>query len=149
MVNEEIWGRPKPDIEEFFELIGPVIREFASNHNLKIEKYYQNMDGWELIFRHPKGGACYIDVIKKDQQHVLICGVWWIDDFQTSSRYGKHTEQIECSTDKEVLSESLENLFLRVISWEKKDLISLGKSFQPLTKEDIEQDLKRYPVPKI
>jgi hypothetical protein len=149
MVNEEIWGKPKHGIEDFFDLIGDTIREFALNHNLKIEKYYQNIDGWELVFQHPKEGACYLDVIKKDEKHVQIFGDWWIDDFQTSCRYDKHTDRIESSIDKEVLLDNLENLFQQVISWEKKDLISLGKSFQPLTKEDIESDLKRYPVPKL
>jgi hypothetical protein len=149
MINEEIWGKPKPGVENFFELISSVIREFASNHNLKIEKYYHNKDGWDSVFQHPKGGACYIDVVRKDERHVLICGDWWIDDLRTSERFDKHTERIECSIDKEALSDRLENLFLQVISWEKKDLISLGKSFSPLKKEDVEADLKRYPVPKL
>lgn len=149
MLNEETWGKPNPGIEEFFELIGDTIRNFVSNHNLKIEMYYHNIDGWELIFQHPKGGACYIDVIKKDDRHVLLCGDWWIDDLQTNSRFDKHTDKIECSIDKKVLSDGLEDLFQRVISWEREDLISLGKSFTPLKKEEIEEDLKRYPIPKI
>jgi hypothetical protein len=149
VTDEQVWGKPKPYIEEFFELIGGTIREFASNHNLKIEKYYQNIDGWELIFQHPKGGACYIDVIKKNEQQVLICGVWWIDDLRTSERYIKHTEHIECSIAKGCLKDELESIFGQIASWKKEELSSLGKSFEPLKKDDIEADLKRYPVPKI
>lgn len=149
MANEETWGKPKPGIEEFFELNGTVIREFASNHNLKVEKYYHNKDGWDLVFQHPKGGACYIDVIKKDDRHVLLCGDWWIDDLQKSSRYDKHTNRVECSIDKEVLLDNLENLFQEVISWKKEDLILLGKSYRSLKKEDIEADLERYPIPDV
>lgn len=149
MANEETWGKPNPGIEEFFESIGDMIREFASNHNLKIEKYYQNIDGWELVFQHPKGGACYIDIIKQDEHHVQIFGDWWIDDFQTSSRYDKHTNRSEYSINKKVLLDNLEKLFHQVISWKKEDLIPLGKSYRPLKKEDIEADLKRYPIPNV
>jgi len=148
MVQEETWGKPKPGIEEFFELNGQVIREFASNHNLKIEKYYHNIDGWHLVFQHPNGGACYIEVSKGDEQHVLIFSDWWVDDYGTSERYDKHTDPFECSIDKEALSNTLENLFQEVISWTKDDLSSLGKSFQPLQKKEVKADLKKHPVPK-
>jgi len=77
----------------------------------------------------------------------LLCGDWWIDDLQTSSRYDKHTQRIECSIDKEVLLENLEALFHQIISWKQGHLISLGRSYQPLTKKEIEADLKRYPTP--
>jgi hypothetical protein len=33
------------------------------------------------------------------------------------------------------------------LSWEKEDLDTSGKPFQPLKKEDIDADLARYPVP--
>lgn len=149
MIKEEVWGKPNPGIEEFFELIGDVIREFASNHNLKIEKFYQNIDGWELVFQHPNGGACYVDITKKNEEYVMIFGVWWQDNLQNSERYIKHTDHEECSIKKDCLKTKLEHVFGQIISWKKEDLISLGKLFQPLKKEDVEADLSRYPVPKI
>lgn len=147
MVVEETWGKPGPGIEDFFELHGKVIREFASNHNLKIKKYHHNKYGWRLVFKHPKGGACYINISKKDDQFILLLGDWWIDDIATSSRHDKHTDHIESSIDKEVLADNLEKLFQQILSWEKDDLISVGKSYRPLKKEDIEADLARYPIP--
>jgi len=149
MVKEETWGIPKPGIEEFFELNGEVICEFASNHNLKIEKYYHNIDGWYLIFQHPNRKACYIDIIKKDEQSVFLSGVCWIDDIQTSCRYAKFSDKVECSIDKEALLNSLENLFQEVLSWTKGKLSSLEKSFQPLKMREVEADLKKYPIPKL
>jgi len=149
MTNEETWGKPKPGIEEFFKLIGPIIREFASNHNLKIEKYYHNIDGWHLVFQQPNGGACYIEITKKDEQHISIISDWWMDNCKTSTRYHKPTDRIEYSIDDKKLLSHLENLFQKIISWKKEDLISLGKSYIPLKKEEIEADLGRYPIPKI
>ncbi|MHC4478003.1 MAG: hypothetical protein ACYTEL_20390 [Planctomycetota bacterium] len=149
MANEETWGVAKPGVEEFFESIGPVIREFASNHNLKIQKYYNNIDGWQLVFRHPNEGACYIEILKKDEQEVSVLADWWVDDCQRNERLHIPSDDIECSVDEEVLFGNLENLFQQVISWKKEDLISLGKSFEPLTKEAVEEDLRRYPVPKL
>jgi hypothetical protein len=147
MAIEETWGKPAPGIEDFFELHGKVIREFASYHNLIISKYYHNIDGWELIFQHPKGGACYIDVIKKNNHHVSLLAVWWIDDWQINRRCTKHIDKIESFVDKTVLADNLEKLFRQILSWEKEDLDTSGKPFQPLKKEDIDADLARYPVP--
>ncbi len=154
MIKEEIWGVARPGVDEFFEAIGSPIREFASNHNLKIEKYYRNIDGWQLVFQHPQGGACYIEITKEDEHNILILADWWVDDYETQTRADKHTRSVQCSTDRSELSKKLNEIFIFVLSWEMKDLVSYPLDpytdyKRKMSKEDFEKDLDRYPVPKL
>ncbi len=147
-MKEDIWGKPKDGIAEFFELNGTIIREFAIEHNMNIEKYYHNIDGWQLVFQHPKGGACYIEITKKTEKSFELLADWWLDDYKSNKRFHKPSEKLQCSIENKDLLENLENLLQNILSWEKGSLTSLGKSFTKLKKEEVEEDLKEYPILK-
>ena len=41
-----------PKVKKFFRKISKVFFNFAEAHNLRIEKYYHYIPGWEFLFKH-------------------------------------------------------------------------------------------------
>ncbi len=149
------WYKTKrPKLEEFFSRISHVLEDFAKNYNLKVEKYYHQFPSWDLVFRHPKGGIGQIEIHECDSTDVEILVSWWIDCFTTSRRDYKQGEGVKCSLDPVVLRAQLEKSFELVLSWRKENLVKGSEN--PYrergvmdTREKVERELQKYPVPKL
>ena len=141
------------EIKAFFRKIARTLNQFAEEHNLKIEKYYNRGPSWDFLFRHPEGGSCYVEVRMDDKEHAKLFGNWSIHDIDTRIDRNKHTQFSPCSTGRIELRNKLEEMLALVLSWNCEDLEIVGKrsrDFQKqCTKEELEADLKRYPIPKL
>jgi hypothetical protein len=142
-----------PDVKAFFTKISGVLNRFAHAHNLRIEKYYHDIPGWEFLFRHPEGGRCYIEVLKKGEQYVTLLADWSVYEYDEGTAYDKHTHRITHSIVTPVLEAGLRDVLKLVLSWSREDLKLIAKRSgdfkEGLSREDFEKDLERYPVPKI
>jgi len=111
-----------PKLKVFFKRIAPVLKKFAKNHNLKIDKYYHQGSDWTFRFRHPEAGVGNIEVIKRDEQYVYLYPSWWVDYYDTSRRDFKHGPGVKSSLDPKILRRHLDEMLQLVISWRKEDL---------------------------
>ena len=147
--NEFEWAEKElPIIKEFFEKISNNLNQFAKDHNLRIEKYYHDIPGWEFLFRHPEGGQCYIEILKSDETHVTLMAAMWINEFDSDIAYDKHTNRILCSIDGKELINKLNEILNKVLSWKKRDMEKFQSKKTTMTKEELEKDLERYPNPR-
>ncbi|MHC4743571.1 MAG: hypothetical protein ACYS8Z_16780 [Planctomycetota bacterium] len=126
--NEFKWAQEElPVIKRFFERIAPVLVEFASDHNLKLEKYYHDGPTWDFLFRHQAGGTCYIEIRKCDDEGVKICGDWSVYQYDEGLGYNKHTQLIDCSIAENELRTGLKDMLRLVLSWKRDDLEIISK----------------------
>jgi len=120
---------------------------------LKIEKYDHQISGWEFRFRHIKGGAGYIDVLKGDEESVKLNAVWWLDDYETGTRFSKTSDIVISSLDKIELYDKLTEMIKLVFSWQREDLSPYKSEVyqrwkETWTKEEFEHINDEYPIPK-
>ena len=139
-------------VKEFFMKIEDVLHLFAKDHNLRIEKYYHYIPGWEFLFRHQLGGQCYIEILKSDKNNVSICGCWSLDNDKSGEYFNKHTERVLYPANKSELPTRLYDMLKLVLSWTKDDLELTSKRSpeieETMTEEEIKKDMEQYPVPK-
>lgn len=138
--NEEL-----PSLEAFFAKISSVLESFANSHNMLIEKYYHEGPSWSFMFKHPIDGTSQIEVEKLDDNYVIIRQSWWIDDFDTSTRFMKYPPPGEkIGLDHTELCQALEYALEDILRWEKKDLVP-HKAPYPWSKRcSKEQFYKQY-----
>ncbi len=152
-------GNPKfheeelPALEAFFSQIADVLNQFASRHNLMLDKYYHESHSWGFNFRHPKGGVASIDVTKESDDSVKIYGYWWLDDYDKFTRFLKRDESEEFDLGAINLSGLLENKFKEILSWELGEWTQVATGYEeywkPQGRKWIEKDVERYPKPKV
>jgi hypothetical protein len=152
-------GNPKfheeelPALEAFFSQIADVLNQFASRHNLMLDKYYHESPSWRFNFRHPKGGVASIDVMKESDDSVKIHGYWWLDDYDKFTRFLKTDESEEFNVDAVNLNDLLENKFKAILSWELGEWTRIATGYEeywkPQGRKWIEKNVERYPKPKV
>jgi hypothetical protein len=152
-------GSPKfyeeelPALEAFFSQIADVLNQFASRHNLMLDKYYHQSHSWRLNFRHPKGGVASIDVMKESDDSVRLYGYWWLDDYDQFTRFSKRDESDLLELSGINLNEHLENKLKDILCWELGDWTQIGTGYEefwrPMGKKAIQKDVERYPKPKV
>ena len=151
--GEPHWEKKRPKVEEFFGKISNVLEDFASTHNLSIDKYVRQWPCWIFVFRHPKGGSGGIQVEKAGNRSVIIRPSWCIVDFENSSWSVREPKRVKCSLNHEALLRVLEETFKQIISWKKEDLRAVKNKHydwgKPYVKEEYEEHLKKYPIPKL
>ena len=127
MPNGNDWTKAQWEaVEAFFARVGPVLSRFASAYELKIEKYYHDAPSWSLLFRHTSGGVAKIDVERTSDEHIRIWSHWWIDKYETGTRFLKTEKGAEMPAsslgDGRILSDTL----LRILGWQKAELSPHG-----------------------
>lgn len=152
--SENEWVEKElPKIKIFFRKLSRFLNEFANLHNLRIEKYYHYIPGWEFLFRHPLGGRCYIEILRGDEEHVTLMADWSTYDYDTGIGRHKHTERAVYGVDKTELKAVLDKLLKNVLSWTEEDLGMISQRSadykESISKEDFEKDLLQYPTPKL
>ena len=140
-----------PALESFFSTIAGDLNEFASRHNLSLEKYWHQFPSWRFNFRHPKGGVASIEVMKEGDS-VRIYSYWWLDNYDEFTRYEKRDES-EMVEKSKVNLDFLESKFRGIISWELGEWTQVATGhedyWKPHGREYIEKDVERYPQPKV
>ena len=149
------WSKKElPKLKVFFGRIAPVLKKFAKDHNLKIEKYHHQCPSWRLFFRHPKGGLGQLNAHKLlgDNEHVFISGIWSLDDYDSCTRSSKVSHDIKLSLDDPTLYKSLYELLGLVLSWRKEDLMpgrDKIEGWKEIPKEKFYSQYEKYPIPKL
>jgi len=152
--GDYVWREEQlPKVKTFFKKISAVLDQFAHDHNLRIEKYYHDIPGWEFLFRHPLRGVCYIEILMKDEGHVTVCADWWVDVYESGKRSDKHTEREIWPLDEDELYAKLKTVLSIVLSWKKEDLIEGHGGHAEWQKacsaEEFEHIYDEYPFPKL
>ncbi len=134
-----------PLLEAFFSRISSVLELFSNEHNLLIKKYYHEGPSWSFMFKHPIGGVGKIDVQKNDNDTVCVGYGWWIDDYDTSTRFMKYPPPSgKIGLDHIGLRQALEDALADILQWKKENLIS-HKAPHPWSKHcSKEQFYKQY-----
>jgi hypothetical protein len=140
--------------KSFFKKIANILNTFAHEHNLMIRKYYHDGPTWDFVFKHPEGGHCYIQVMKKDiQDSVYLTANWSLYEYDEGIGYNKRTEPIKCEIQREKLKEGLLIMLKQILNWKRKDLLFISKrgpgNKEIVTKEEFERSLSSYPLPKL
>jgi hypothetical protein len=126
-----------------FKYIADRLDRFAEKHNLKVEKYYQNMPFWNFFFNHPLGGYGRIDIACEDHNVYLI--KWWtIDDYDKRKRYHRHESVGKIENEDQLEAKMLEAI-REILGWEKKSLKNLGRINPGLYSEPANRP--KYPIP--
>ena len=74
-------------LDAWFAPFHKEIEMFAMAHSLKIVKYYHDIPSWALSRSHPKGGTAKIDIVRSDQDDILLGTIWFLDDTATATRW--------------------------------------------------------------
>lgn len=114
------------ELDEKFLPYRDIIENFATKHNLMIEKYYHDYPDWSLRFRG-NGGICgSIDIsfrIKENNGFNLFL-VLWKDDFKKTIRKLKRIKFKTFNTvqPKAELQDELENIVNKIRELDLEDL---------------------------
>jgi hypothetical protein len=128
----------------FFAKISPVLDDFESSHNLLIEKYPHDGPAWSFKFKHPVDGVGQIEVEKSGEDTILVRWSWWIDDYDTSTRFLKYPPPKKVGMEHGEVRNALEKALEEILRW-KKDELAPYKAPYPWSKRcSKEQFLKSY-----
>jgi len=107
-------------LNQLFEPYEETLIEFATNHNLLIDKYYHGSSTWSLCFEHPSGGNAKITLSIDKQGSAFLRSIWWQDDFAALSRKIKTSTSKTLSQPK--LAQLLDDELILVAGWIEADL---------------------------
>ena len=120
--NPEITEADWTKIREFFDKISGTLSDFASRHNLAVVEYYHESPSWSFRFQHPKGGSATVHVERLNDSTVRVNGSWYIDEYETFTRYLKGGQNHDCRLENKDLRNNLETCLSEIVGWEKKEL---------------------------
>lgn len=134
-----------PLLEAFFGKISSVLESFANSYHILIERYYHEGPSWSFMFKHPIDGTGQIEVEKVNDNFVLIRKSWWVDDFDTSTRFMKYPPPSKkIGLDHIELHQELEDALADILQWKKEDMTP-HKAPRPWSKNcSKEQFYKQY-----
>jgi hypothetical protein len=144
-----------PQLEAFFSPIADTLLDFASRHNLAVDKYYHESPSWSLRFAHPKGGAGRVYALKRehDNASIYVGGSWSLNDYDTFTRFVRRTSVERSGLDASVLSETLERIFLEVMNWPLGEWSSVSSNFrnewEGFTREQFLNMGPKNPIPRL
>ena len=138
------------ELNEIFASISPTLLKFAEKHNLRADKYWHNFPSWRFSFKHPSGGLASIEVMAESNDFLKIYGYWWIDDFDSGSRYSKRYESELIQPNN--IFPMLENVFILVVNWDINSWSETTHGFKESWSKTFSKDqfLKlndKYPTP--
>jgi hypothetical protein len=140
-----------PLLESFFARIASVLEDFAGSHNLLIEKYYHDGPAWSFKFKHPVAGIGQIEVEKSDKDSILLRGSWWIDDYDTSTRFMKYPSAKKIGVEHNELRNALENALAEILQWRREELTPFSPPHpwsKGFSRDEFNKQYERFPEPK-
>jgi hypothetical protein len=109
-------------IQTFFDGLSPILFTFAVAHNLAIDKYYHDAPAWTFRFRHPRGGGAGLRVERVDDLTVKIGSSWYLDEYESFTRYLKWGPEKQLPLTKVDLRGVLETSLQEIVHWNENDL---------------------------
>jgi hypothetical protein len=139
-------------LEPFFASISDKLNEFASKHELLLERYYHESPSWRFSFRHPRRGVGCVEVMRVFDDSIKVYIYWWLDDYDQFARFIKRDETPEYVVGEVNLVELLDEQLRTVLSWDPGVWTQVATGYErywrPMGKVWIERNDERYPVPK-
>lgn len=140
-----------PRTAEWFKPYEPIFLHFAERHNLAIGQYLKDMPAWHLVFTHPRGGRCRIDMKKNFAASFSLAVVWTRDNYGAGARSLKWWV-IDKDVPAEQLARELELTLETALGWKEKDFDSTHDGFaqywHKVPKEEFEREQHKYPLPR-
>jgi hypothetical protein len=152
--NPDITAADWVKIKAFFDRIAPLLVDFADAHNLAIGKYYHESPSWDFCFRHPKRGGASIHIERFDDSTIRLNKSWYIDRYETFTRYFKWEYGVEMKLEQLDLPAALGESLRDLCSWNEEDLKAhpdYEKAWSGLGKRKWAKmfSLKHLPKPKL
>ena len=120
--NPEITLTEWTNIRAFFDKISAILSGFATRHNLAVDEYYHESPSWSFRFRHPKGGGATVHVERLNDSTIRVNGSWYIDEYETFTRYFKWGQNHDFLLEGIDLRNELEACLIEIVGWEKGEL---------------------------
>jgi hypothetical protein len=140
--NDSITPSDWTKIKAFFQEHSAVLLDFAFAHNLAVDEYYHESPSWSFRFRHPKGGGAHVHLERLDDFSVRINGAWYIDEYETFTRYLKWSQDCDLLLQNVDLRKELEEHLNQVVAWKREELTphpDYKKVWSLYSKEEWEQ----------
>jgi hypothetical protein len=145
-------SQPYREYDEFFAPISADISTLVTERGLLLKKYYHEAPCWSLLFRHPKGGVAKVEISKKDDGRIGVCGVWWKDDFDAGPRSIMSFDEDVVERSGVAVTGSAQEMLARILAHQSGVWSKVVDGYKPLWhpygRSFIEDDEKRYPLPK-
>lgn len=140
-------------LEQFFGPLARHIDDFASRHNLLLEKYYHEAPMWSLGFAHPAGGQARLDVTRTEDNGLAVSASWWLDDYDQFTRSIRTREPVSVAHDGDALIQRLERLLGEILAWKPGAWTQVATGYKGIwdkvwTKAQFEQLANQWPQPK-
>lgn len=141
------------ELERFFAPVAHHIDDFASQHNLLLEKYYHEAPMWSLGFAHPAGGQARLDVARTKDDGLSVGASWWLDDYDSFTRSIRTNESMPVARNGEALKSELERLLSEVLTWKRGAWTQVATGYKGIwdkawTKTQFEKLANQWPSPK-
>lgn len=141
------------ELEAFFRPVANAVEEFASNHNLLLERYYHDAPAWSLRFAHPAGGSATISVARESSESIVVSGTWWLDVYSEFTRYLRDSSSISCSVRSDVVTSAVESTLTEVLQWKPGIWSRVARGYEQVWGKFSQSEFDRmsgnYPQPKL
>jgi hypothetical protein len=141
------------ELDQFFAPMASHITDFASRHNLLLEKYYHEAPMWSLGFSHPAGGQARLDITRTKDNALSLGASWWLDDYDSFTRSIRTKESNSLESSGEALTGALEKLLREVLGWKRGAWTQVATGYKGIwdkvwTKAEFEKLAEQWPRPK-
>lgn len=145
-LSRDDWKR----IRAFFDERSAILVDFATAHNLAIDKYYHDSPSWTFRFRHPKSGVGGVEVKRVSESSIRVNMSWYIDEYENFTRHAKQEESSELAVAKIDLTKVLEDSLKRALGWNREELTphDAKNPWSDYSKEEWEKlwSVERFPL---
>jgi hypothetical protein len=138
-----------PKLERFFAPLAEEIRQFASAHNMSIERYYHEAPDWRLQFTPPQGGNATIDIRRIDDETFTLTQCWFVDDYDASTRSLRWGKSPTFRVKDVRLTDLLRQALIEMLSWPKNEWTQVATGYEQMwhryTREQFENMSPHWP----
>lgn len=137
-------------LQNYFRQIAPTLKAFAKRHNLRLGRFPQGLEAWDLLFHHPLGGTGRILIYRASKTHVQVSCIWFHNRGPINQRCISNIKRI--ALDSTSLTRALRAALRKILNWKSKDLMT---QFVDLTSlfvdrfKDLARYQKRLPSPRL
>ena len=142
------------DIMNFFEPMKLELMRFCGDANLELQKYPHAHPSWRFVFRHPRTGAAFLEIRRKDRVVAHISAKWdyWDIDNKIVRRTTSEVHAVNINDGS--IRPLLINLLKRCMDWDEKEpgeKIDTSKQWPSSEVVELRKDYDAmdYPKPRI
>jgi len=123
------------DPEKLFIKYIQVIEDFATKHNVLLEKFRHNATSCNLTYRRKDKGYCNIQILISEDDKISIFGLWEYINREELKKYTANISKINRNINPDLLNNELKDFFIKLNRMSEKDIQEV---------KDIGYELKTY-----